>query len=123
MLGGESTAATASSALNAASLSAGANNGNWIDCRNYQGDLVFVITIGAVTGSVIVKLQDATDGSGTGSADISGATTASLNTANSVTKLILPAAKGRGWVRPVATVTTGPIVMGVALLSRPNTAT
>lgn len=121
MLGNESTAATAVSAINAASLSAGANNGGWIDTRNFQGDLMFTVLLGAVTGSVIVKLQDATDGSGTGSADVSGFATASLNTANSATKLIMPSTKSRGWVRAVATVTTGPILTAVAMHARPGT--
>jgi hypothetical protein len=121
MLGNESTAATATSAINAASLSAGANNGGWIDTRNYQGDLLFTVLLGSVTGSVIVKIQDATDGSGTGSADVSGFATASLNTPNSATKLIMPSSKSRGWVRAVATVTTGPILTAVAMHARPST--
>lgn len=122
MFPSESTANVAVSALNPASLSAGANNGTWIDVRNYHGNLVFNVQLGAVTGSVVVKVQDATDGSGTGSADISGVTTASLNTANSTTSLVMDARKSRGWVRVVATVTTGPIVMGVTMVARQKTA-
>ncbi len=121
MLGAEAHAATPTSAINTASLSAGANNGGWIDTRNYEGDLLFVVNVGAVTGNVVVKIQDATDGSGTGSGDISGVTTASLSTANTATKLIMDARKSRGWVRAVATVTTGPVLTSVALLARPNT--
>ena len=122
MLGAESTASAATAAINTASLSAGANNGTWIDTRNYQGALVFVITLGSVTGSVIVKIQDATDISGTSSADVSGATTASLTTANTSTKLILPSSKPRGFVRLVATVTTGPVLTSAVLLARQGTA-
>ena len=121
MFPSESTANTAVSAINPASLSAGANNGGWIDVRNYVGNLVFNVQLGAVTGSVIVKVQDATDGSGTSSGDVTGITTASLNTANSTTQLVMDSRKSRGWVRAVATVTTGPIVMGVTMVARPKT--
>lgn len=123
MLGAESAAASVASAINSASLSAGANNGNWIDTRNFQGDLVFVIALGAVAGSCIVKVQDATDTSGTGSGDVTGYTTAALNTANTATKLIMPSSKSRGAVRLVSTVTTGPILTSAVLLARPNLAT
>lgn len=121
MLGNEAQACSVASAINSASLSAGANNGNWIDTRNLQGDLLFLINLGAVTGSCVVKVQDATDGSGTGSGDVTGYTTAALSTANTATKLIMPATKSRGWVRLVSTVTTGPILTSAALLARPNT--
>jgi hypothetical protein len=121
MFPSESTANTAVSAINPASLSAGAANGGWIDMRNYDGNLVFNVQLGAVTGSVVVKVQDATDSGGTGVADISGVATASLNTANSTTQLVMDSRKARGWVRAVATVTTGPIVMGVTMVGRPKT--
>ena len=121
MLGAEGPAASVTSAINTASLSAGANNGGWIDTRNFQGDLVWVINLGAVTGSCIVRVQDATDGSGTGSADISGVVTASLSAANTATKLTMDSRKSRGWVRLVCTVTTGPILTSAVLLARPGT--
>jgi hypothetical protein len=121
MLGNEAPASGVTQAINSASLSAGANNGGWIDTRNMQGDLLFVILLGAVTGSCIVKVQDATDGSGTGSGDVAGFATAALSAANTATKLIMPASKSRGWVRLVSTVTTGPILTGAVLLARPNT--
>lgn len=122
MLGAESNASPPIAAINTASLSAGANNGGWIDTRNFQGDLAFTVQLGAVTGSVIVKIQDATDSGGTGAADITGATTASLSTANTATNLVLPCSKSRGWVRAVATVTTGPVLTAVSLRARNSTA-
>jgi hypothetical protein len=121
MLGNEAHAANATQALNTASLSAGANNGNWLAVGDYEGDLLFVISQGATTGNVVVKLTDATDGSGTAAADITGATTAALSTANTSTKLILHSSKPRSHVRVVATVTTGPVVVGVTLVARPKT--
>jgi len=96
--------------LSPASYAAGANNGAWVDVRMIEGQIVIPITIGAVTGSVILSVQDATDGSGTGAAALSPAVaTASINTANSTARLVVPAGSVRGWVRVVATVTTGPV--------------
>jgi hypothetical protein len=118
MLGNEAQAATIVNAINPASIAAGASNGPWLPVSAYEGDVLFDISLGAVTGSVVVKLQDATDGSGTGSADITGYTTASLSTANSTAKLLLPHNRPRSHVRVVATVTTGPVVMGVTLVAR-----
>jgi hypothetical protein len=82
---------------------------------------VFNVQLGSVTGNVVVKVQDATDISGTGANDISGATTGTLTTANSVTQLLLEQGKTRGFVRAVATVTTGPILTGVTLVARRRT--
>jgi hypothetical protein len=121
MLGNEAQACTATLALNTASLSAGANNGTWLAVSDYEGDLLFDIAQGATTGSVIVKITDATDGSGTGVADVTGAVTGTLSTANTATKIVVPASKVRSHVRVVATVTTGPVLLGVTLLARPKT--
>jgi hypothetical protein len=121
MLGNEAQACTATLALNTASLSAGANNGTWLAVSDYEGDLLFDIAQGATTGSVVVKITDATDGSGTGVADVTGAVTGTLSTANTATKIVVPASKVRSHVRVVATVTTGPVLLGVTLLARPKT--
>jgi hypothetical protein len=121
MLGNEAQACSTVQALNTASLSAGANNGTWLAVSDYEGDLLFVISQGATTGNVVVKVTDATDGSGTGVADVTGAVTAALNNANTANKIVVPASKCRSHVRVVATVTTGPIVMGVTLVARPKT--
>jgi hypothetical protein len=118
----EAIAASKVEALRATSFAAGANNGPWIDVSNYEGDLLFAFNIGAVTGSVILKLQDATDGSGTAAADLSPAVaTASLSTAGGTAALIVPKSKIRSHVRLVATVTTGPILIAGILLARPKT--
>ena len=121
MLGNEAQACTTTQALNTASLSAGANNGTWLAVSDYEGDLFFDIAQGATAGNVVVKVTDATDGSGTGAADVTGATTAALSTANTATKLVVSAAKCRSHVRVVATVTTGPVLLGVTLVARPKT--
>ena len=121
MLGNEAQACSATIALNTASYSAGANNGSYLAVSDFEGALLFDIAQGATTGSVVVKLQDATDSGGTGSADITGATTGTLSTANTSTKLVVSSAQCRSHVRVVATVTTGPVLLGVTLLARPKT--
>jgi hypothetical protein len=121
MLGNEAQACSTVQALNTASLSAGANNGNWIAVSDYEGDLLFVISQGATTGNVVVKITDATDGSGTSAADVTGATTSALSTANTSNKLIVKSSALRSHVRVVATVTTGPVLLGVTLAARPKT--
>lgn len=95
--------------LNPASHAAGTVNGAYVDISQAEGEVVIPIAIGAVTGSVVIKVQDADDTSGTNVADLSGVATASLNTANSTAKLSFPASSARKAVRVVATVTTGPV--------------
>lgn len=120
MLGYQASAIAPVTALAPASYAAGANNGGWIDARAYEGELLFDIQVGAVTGNATFRIQDATDGSGTGAADIPGATTAAITTANSAHKLVVPAGLPRGWVRVVNTVVTGPVLASVALLAHPK---
>lgn len=121
MIHSYASAVSYSPSLNPASYSAGANNGAWVDVRALEGEILVPINVGAVTGSVIFKLQDATDGSGTGAADLSPAVaTASINTANSVAKLVLPAGTVRGWLRVVATVTTGPVFASAGIGGHPG---
>lgn len=122
MLNSYGASLSCNAAINPASLSAGANNGGYVDVSAAEGEIVVTIPIGAVTGSVVVKVQDADDTGGTNVADLSGVTTASLSTANSCSKLSFPASSARKAVRVVATVTTGPIVMGASVAFVPKIA-
>jgi len=123
MFSGEAYAAANVEALRATSFAAGANNGPFIDVSQYEGDLKFIFNLGAVTGSVILKLQDATDAGGTGVADLSPAVqTASLSTAGTTAALIVDKRKARSHIRLVATVTTGPILIAGVLQARQKTA-
>lgn len=115
MLNTYGSSLSGNASINPASLSAGANNGGYVDISSAEGEVVIMIPVGAVTGSVVVKVQDADDTGGTGVADLAGVTTAAYNTANSFTKLVFPASSARKAVRVVATVTTGPIVMGASV--------
>lgn len=123
MLPSEAYAATPTEALRATSFSAGAQNGPWLPVSALEGMLVFNYNVGAVTGSVIFKLQDATDGSGTGAADLDPAVaSASINTAGTTGALRVEKKKIRSHVRLVATVTTGPILISAILTTRNKTA-
>ena len=120
MLANQAEACSAVTLLAPASLSAGANHGSYIDLSKYIGHAAIIVDVGAVTGSVIVKVEDATAEAGTNLADVTGAVTASLTTADTAVKLVVPIDKLRQWVRVTATVTTGPIVMGVVALMNPQ---
>lgn len=115
MLTNYGTQMTTAASLNTASQSSGTQNGSYVDISAAEGEVVIVAPVGAVTGSVVLKVQDADDTGGTNVADLAGVTTASYNTANSVIKLSFPANSARKAIRVVATVTTGPILMGACI--------
>lgn len=120
MMSNQASAAVVSASVSPASYSAGAANGAWVDLRKSKGEILVPIVIGAVTGSVIVKVQDATDISGTGAGDITGVTTASITAATSAHKLVFDAKRSRGFVRVVATVTGGPVLVGASFAAHPG---
>jgi hypothetical protein len=121
MLNNEASAATVVALINPASAAntAAATSG-WIDIRQYEGDLAITQHIGAVTGSIAGKIQDATDGSGTGVEDVPGATFTTVSSANNVQEIAVSANAVRGWIRYVGTVVTGPALTAVSLLARPK---
>lgn len=122
MLSNEGQAADLLQLINSASCAntAAATSG-WIDIRKYEGDLVFVINPGAITGSCTPSIEDATDSGGTGNAAMTpteGAYTALV--ANTARKYTIPAGAARGWIRFIGTIVTGPALLGVQMLSRPK---
>lgn len=104
------------SAANTAAATSG-----WIDVRTYEGDIAFIQATGAVTGTLDGKIQDATDSSGTGAADLSGMTFTQVAAANNVQKIAVRASSTRGYVRYVGTIVTGPAIVGVSMLARTDT--
>lgn len=122
MLGNEGQAATVTKLLDpvSAANTAAATSG-WIDCRAFEGDVVFTNQVGALTGSITWTIEDATDGSGTGAAGIApneGAYAAGA--ANQVQKRTINNSAHRGWMRCVGTIVTGPALVAVSILSRPK---
>jgi len=117
MLNSQASASTMTSLLDALSAAATANatsgSGKWLDVRPYDGEILVVQQLGAVTGTIAGKLQSATDANGTGAADISGATF-STNTANSTSTIALdPKKVTGGFLGYVGTIVTGPSLVSV----------
>lgn len=104
----------------ASAANTAAATGGWIDVRAYEGDIAVIQMIGAVTGSIAGKIQDATDGSGTGAADVAGATFTTVSSANNAQEIAVSASAVRGWIRYVGTITTGPALTAVSFLARPK---
>lgn len=105
----------------AANTTAASSSTTYVDVRDYEGDLIFVINPGAITGSCTPDIQDATDSTGTSTASIAateGAYTAlAANTARTYT---VNSSSTRGWIRIINTVVTGPVLIGVTMLARPK---
>jgi len=120
MIGHDATAATVVNVLPAVSAAntAAATSG-WIDVRAYKGSLMFIVNSGAITGSYVGKLQGADDSGGTNGADITGATLASVSTANQAGSIVI-SATARPFIKFVGTVTTGPVVISVVLAAHPG---
>jgi hypothetical protein len=109
---------TAASAANTAAATSGA--GQWIDTRPFEGDILVIQALGALTGSIVGKLQAASDANGTGAADISGAAFTSATAhgiqAIAVDKNSMPS--GLPFLGFVGTITTGPAIVGAVAIGR-----
>lgn len=124
MLNNEGQAADVISLSNVAARTSTVT-GAWVDVREYEGDIVITQDVGTVSGTTPTldgKIQDASDGSGTGAADVTGATFTQVTTADNVQKITIPAGSVQGWIRYVGTIagTTPSFTMGVHALSRPK---
>lgn len=93
----------------------------WIDVRGREGTVEFTMQCGALTGSIVWTLEDATDSGGTGGAGITPNEGAfSAVTANSIQKRTLPVRATRGFVRCVGTIVTGPAIVAVSMRGHPK---
>jgi len=87
-----------------------------VDLQGYEGVVQAVVTTGAVTGSMsLVRLLDCDTVAGT-YVDIAGATAADVTTANQVRQIPVDVRSIRRFLKYGATVTTGPILIGVTLI-------
>lgn len=91
----------------------------WIDCRSYKGNIAVTLITGARTGSMAGKLKTATDSEGAGAADIVGATFTNVTADDKAQTIYIPATSVK-FLQFVGTVTTGPIILGVALQAHPG---
>jgi hypothetical protein len=103
-----------------ASNTAGATtstSGGYADTQDLEGELAVVVNCGAVTGSVTVKLQSASDANGTGAADISGAVASAISSANGTAIITIPKnAMTARYLGIVGTVVTGPVLISATLI-------
>ena len=101
----------AASCANTAAATSG--SGKWLDVRVYDGEILAVQQLGAVTGTIAGKLQSASDANGTGAADITGYTFGT-NTANSTSTVVVdPKKVVGGFLGYVGTIVTGPSLVSV----------
>lgn len=122
MLNSQPSAATVTSILDSVSAAntAAATSGSakWLDVRPYDGELLVTQVLGAVTGTIVGKLQSASDANGTGAADISGALFP-VNTANQSSKVVVdPKSVVGGFLGYVGTIVTGPSLVGVTVAGK-----
>jgi hypothetical protein len=91
----------------------------WIDTHAYKGNIVFIQSTGALTGSLasIVQGSDAANGADPRTLG----TFTAVSAANKCHKLRITATAAR-YMRYVGTVTTGPIVIGVCAIAHPGSA-
>lgn len=119
MLLNQASAATMTSLIDAASAAntaaATSGTGKWLDVRVYDGEILVIQQIGAVTGTIAGKMQSASDANGTGAADITGATfTTVTSTGNSTQSIAVdPRKVVGGFLGYVGTVVTGPSLVSV----------
>lgn len=122
MLNNEGQAATAVILLDPVSAAATVNaTSGWVDVRAAEGDLVFTLQVGALTGSITWTIEHASDGAGTGAAGITpneGAFAAGA--ANQIQKRTVNAGAVAGWVRCVGTIVTGPALVAANVKYRPK---
>jgi hypothetical protein len=121
MLLNQASAATASVLLNSAdaanTAAATSGTGLWLDVRPYDGEILVIMQVGVVTaGTIVGKLQSATDANGTGAADITGYTYTSVGTSTDLTVQSIavdPKKVVGGFLGFVGTITTGPAQVSV----------
>ena len=111
---GNATTVQLLAAVSAANTAAA--TGGWVDIRAYDTPLAIVQNGGLGTGTLDGKIQDATDISGTGVADVSGATFTQKTTTVNQQVLALQPRSTRGFIRYLGTVGTGPQLVGVDLV-------
>lgn len=109
-------------AIGAAANTAAATSA-WVQMKGYAGYAVIVQLVGTIsTGTLIGKIQTATDGSGTGVTDLAGAVFTTVTTsidAPNVQTVVIPATAGP-YIRYVGTLSAGTSDIAVAMLVSPQ---
>lgn len=122
MLANQGQAATTVKLLDPASAAnTAAATSAWVDVTKAEGDVVFINQVGALTGSITWTIEEASDAGGTGAAGITPNEGAyASGAANQVQKRTIPAGAGKGFVRCVGTIVTGPALVAVNISYHPK---
>lgn len=90
--------------------------GGWVDCRTAVGDIMVVLSTGAITGNMTPTFETAPFANGTGNVAVlpAGGNLALVSAANNIQKTWLDSSQNLGWLKFIGTVATGPIVIGVS---------
>jgi len=123
MLSNQGQAAEVVKILDPVSAAATVNaTSGWVDVRKYEGDIIIVAQVGALTGTIAWTVEDATDGAGAGGAGFTGLLEGAFGavTANNIQKRTIRARSTRGFIRIVGTIVTGPSLVAVKLLGHPK---
>ncbi len=120
MLNNEAQAATSTLLLSPVSAAnTAAATSSWIDVGDSEGDIMFIVQTGAVTGSITWTVEHATDSSGTSGAAITPNEGAfSAGAANQLQKRTISANACMGFVRCVGTIVTGPSLVSASVSRR-----
>jgi hypothetical protein len=122
MLNHEAQAAAVQHAIIAVSAAnTAAATSAWLDVRGMEGDIEVIVSVGAVTGTLVLTTEDANTSGGGASAGITpteGAFAAA--TANTLHKRTIDAKAHRGWIRVVGTIGTGPSLIAAVVQARPK---
>ena len=96
----------------------------FVDVRNFEGDLQFLLMAGIITGTLDWTLEDATDAAGTGVATIapSVGSFTQITTSNDPLgqRVTLNKKACRGFVRVKGTIVTGPALVCAAMQAVPK---
>lgn len=95
-------------------------SGSWADLSQYEGDVAVVINIGALTGSINVKVQVGDDNTGANPVDAVDGRGIATGVKTGAGVFVLPIKKdqSKAFIGVVGTVVTGPVLVGVTLLGR-----
>jgi len=120
MLGNQAQASTCTQLLAPISCAntAAATTG-YIDTTEFEGNLIGIMQVGVITGTLDGKFEHADDESHTGLADVTGGGfTTQVTTSNDVAtyKISFPANGLKQYLRFKGTIGTGPSIVGVCVV-------
>lgn len=120
MLNNEASAAAVINLLPAVSAgTTAAATGAWVDFNAIplEGYVMFLVNIGALSGSISVVIQDADDNVGTNLATVTNGTF-SASAQNVTQKVVVLRTGFRRWARVLGTIVTGPVLISATALCR-----